>query len=337
MIIKVDKRIELMTVIQTLDNYWDNVIKMFGNGDKTLPQCKYKENVNKYFEKYKNHETVKLYNSLSKDIGDITFFLNLALSYSNPPEFKRIADINNHIKLSPELYPDMYDSKFPEKKFIHGLKQFYKDTDFERFFANNKFEHKNILKDYIGINEIENNINAINNYLENDLKNYSIIVSALTMGNFGIGISAKNNIKYNYSVFSPCEYKNNTYIFGSKWWNKSILWHEIGHLTINDLTKTFIERFDTSNKIISECFVKHFYGSIESIVNEYIIRAITLRQFEIVDKEDNITGLIQHDVEQGFYEIEKVKNYIAKYCEKDNKLLKGEKYIELMDYVIKLI
>ena len=33
-----------MTVIQTLDNYWDNVIKMFGNGDKTLPQCKYKEN-----------------------------------------------------------------------------------------------------------------------------------------------------------------------------------------------------------------------------------------------------------------------------------------------------
>ena len=49
--IGIDKRIELMTIIQTICNYWDDLSIKFGNNP--LYKCKYKENVKEYFEKYK--------------------------------------------------------------------------------------------------------------------------------------------------------------------------------------------------------------------------------------------------------------------------------------------
>ncbi len=58
----IDEQIELMSVIQTLGNFWDNLwLRLF---NKKLFQCEYKENVNNYFGKYKNHETINVWNEL---------------------------------------------------------------------------------------------------------------------------------------------------------------------------------------------------------------------------------------------------------------------------------
>jgi len=54
----VDERIELLAVIQTMNGYWDNLSLKYSN--RKLFNCKYKENINNYFNKYKNHETIKL-------------------------------------------------------------------------------------------------------------------------------------------------------------------------------------------------------------------------------------------------------------------------------------
>jgi hypothetical protein len=51
----IDKRIELITVIQTLCNYWDNL--SLNSTKKYL--FKYKDNVTEYFKKYKTHEIIK--------------------------------------------------------------------------------------------------------------------------------------------------------------------------------------------------------------------------------------------------------------------------------------
>jgi hypothetical protein len=220
--ILVDKRIELLAVIQTMTQYWDNLALKYFN--KKLFECKYKEDVDKYFNKYKNHETVKLYEELSNNVQDISTFINLVLCYSYPPNFVNVADVENNI-----------------------------------------------------------------NYID------------------------KQKI--------PLE----------------LLWHEIGHLTINDLTKNYIDQFDINCKIISNDFIKHFYTDIETIVNEYIIRAITIRLFEINFGEKTVENLIQDNIQKGFTEIESIKNYISKNCEKDNRFTRGESYKELMDYVINKI
>jgi len=323
-----DKRIELLAVIQTLTQYWDNLALKYFN--KKLFKCKYKENIDKYFNKYKNHETVKLYGELCNNVQDFSAFINLVLCYSDPPNFDNIASIESNINC-------LIKQNIPYDKFISAIKRFYEDTNFEYFFENSKNEYEKLINDYMNKNDLKEYINIINNYLGCNTKNYTIAISALLMGSFGIKILTNENITYNYSVISPFDYKENRYIFGSKFSILELLWHEISHLTINALTKNYIDQFDISCKIISDDFTKHFYTDIETIVNEYIIRAITIRLLEINYGEETVENLIKDNIQKGFTEIESIKNFISKNCEKDKKFTREGGYKDLIGYVINKI
>ena len=84
-------------------------------------------------------------------------------------------------------------------------------------------------------------------------------------------------------------------------------------------------------------FVKMFYTGIEAIINEYIIRAITIRLFEIYYDENTAGQFMQYHIQKGFKEIESIKIYIVKNCEKNNKLIKDNKYKDLIKYVVEKI
>ena len=325
--ILVDKRIELLAVVQTMTQYWDNLALKFFN--KKLFKCKYKEDVDEYFNKYKNHETVKIYGELCNNIQDFSAFINLILCYSNPPNFDNIANVENNIN-------SLIKQNIPYKDFINGIKRFYEDTNFDYFFENNKSEYEKLINDYMSKNDLKEYVNIVDNYLGSNTNNFTIAISSLLMGNFGIKILTNENITQNYSVISPFDYKKNKYIFSSKFSILELLWHETGHLTINELTKNYIDQFDISCKILSNNFIKHFYTNIETIVNEYIIRAITIRLLEINYGEKIVENLIKDNIQKGFTEIESVKNYISKNCEKDNRFIR-ESYKELMNYVISKI
>jgi len=135
---------------------------------------------------------------------------------------------------------DLIKQNIPYEKFICGIKRFYEDTNFEYFFENNRNEYEMLINDYINKNELKEYVNIVDMYLGSDTKNYTIVVSALLMGNFGIKLLMNENITNNYSIISPFDYKKNKYIFGPKIFILELLWHEISHLTINDMTKSYI-------------------------------------------------------------------------------------------------
>jgi len=326
--ITVDKRIELTAVIQTMNHYWDNLSLKFFN--KKLFKCKYRENIENYFKKYKNHETVKLFGELCNNVQDISAFINLSLCYSEPPNSDNIANIENNINC-------LAKQNIPYEELINKTRRFYDDTNFESFFENNQNEYELLINDYINRNDLKEYVNTVDVYLGSNTVNYTIAVSALLMGCFGIKIVTNENITKNYSVISPFDYKENKYIFGSKYSILELLWHEISHLTINDLTKNYINQFNVSHKTISNDFTKRFYTDIETIVNEYIIRAITIRLLEINYGEKITENLIKDNIQKGFTEIESIKNYISQNCEKDNKFTREEGYKELINYVINKI
>jgi len=93
--INVDERIELLTIIQTMNGYWDNLSFKYSN--RKLFNCKYKENIDNYFSKFKNHEIVKLCGDLCSNIQDISALINLILCYSNPPNFDNIANVKKNV------------------------------------------------------------------------------------------------------------------------------------------------------------------------------------------------------------------------------------------------
>jgi hypothetical protein len=314
--ILIDKRIELITVVQIICNYWDNLAIKFT--DKPLCQNRYKENVKEYFNKYNDHQVIKNYNTLCNDITDICAFLNLVLCYSNPPELESIV---------------YYENNFGE--FINILRQFYIDTDFETFYKNNHNEYQEILNNYGNKEGLF--VNTVEEYLSCKLENFHIILSPLVMGNFGIELKTSRNEVMHYSIISPYDYIENNYIFGSKNFIKSVLWHEISHLTINNLTKIYIKQFDVNKKEIPEIFVSNLYTNIEAIINEYIIRAIVLRLFDINGEPKFMENLMKHEIQKGFINIETVKSFITENCENNEKLIKSDEYKELMKFVFSKI
>jgi len=261
----VDKRIELMAVIQTMTHYWDNLSLNFFN--IKLFKCRYKDNVDSYFSKYKNHETIKLYGELCSNVQEISAFINMVLCYSNPPDFDNIANVQDNINC-------LIKQNIPYENFINRIKRFYEDTNFEYFFENNRNEYEMLVNDYINRNELKEYVNIVDMYLGKNTKNYTIVVSALLMGNFGIKLLTNENITYNYSIISPFDYRENKYVFGPKIFISELLWHEIGHLTINDMTKSYIDQFNICHKVISNDLTNNLYTNIEAIINEYIPESV---------------------------------------------------------------
>ena len=330
--ITIDERIELITVVQTLCNYWENFQIKYCNGDPLSPN-RYKENVQKYFGKYKEHNIIKLYNKLINDyeIWDITAFITLVLCYSNPPKLNVIADFENNWGKINGI------TMFPYKEFIDELKRFYTDTDFNIFFENNQNEYIKMLNSYG--NKTELSIDTAFNYYDIKTDNYKIILSSLVLDGCGFGINIKTNKNEinNYSIISPYGYKDNKYLFGPISSQKSYLWHEIGHLIINDLTSNYINQFNIDIWQIPEIFLKNLINNKETIINEYIIRAITIRLFEINNENDHAKLLINKDIQKGFKDIIMVKEHIKNNFEDNQIFLKDDRFKELMEYVIKLI
>jgi len=309
--ILIDQRIELITTIQTLCGYWDNLAEKFLN--KKLFQCGYKENLHQYFEKYLQNETISLYKNLCNDERDISAFLTLILNHSDPPALCKNEYYND----------DKYDH------FMESVRKFYAETGFDSFFINNKDEYEKIKTDFGYNDRLLNDINNIFDFLDIESKNYNVIISLLVFGNFGINTCAEN-----FVVMSPRDYVNNKYVFGSKEAVRNIIWHEFAHTVINVLTRKYYDPSKYQNKTIPEIFRKNLYNDMEIIVNEYIIRSIAY----LLEKDGNCAkALLDYEKKSGFTKIEKINNYIFSKCIKNNKLIKSAQYEKLIDYVIKVI
>ena len=305
----IDQRIELITIIQTLCGYWDNLSIRFY--EKALFQCKYKDNIKEYFEKYKKNETIDLFNKLCNEETDISAFLTLVLNYSAPPL------LNKNINCKENEY----------ECFIDSIKKYYTETKFDCFFENNQNEYNKIIYDF-GY-ELSNEIDIIFDILDINSINYKVIISPLVLGNFGI-----NTFTENYVIISPIGYKNDKYIFNSKESIKNIIWHEIAHTVINDLTKKYYNQVKFENVKIPEIYVNNLYNNWETIVNEYIVRAIA----NIMEKNNDCAkGLLEWEIKNGFNEIENVRNFILENCIKNNKFNKKDKYEKLIEFVIEKI
>jgi hypothetical protein len=202
------------------------------------------------------------------------------------------------------------------------------------FFESNQHEYNKIISDYGNKDKIIKYKDHITNYFETDMENFTIILSVLIMGSFGIKIAANENKILNYSVLSPYDYKDGKYIFGPKNLIKEYLGHEISHSTINNLTKEYINQFNTSGKTISEKLINNFYTNIESIVNEYIIRSITIRLFELSGENEFVEYLINDNIKKGFKDIEPINEYLKENCEQHYRLMKDNKYKDLIEYIL---
>ena len=325
--IVIDKRIELLTIVQTLCNYWDNI--SLKHASEPLYQCKYKEDIKEYFGKHKNHEIFDSYNIFINDIRDISAPIKMALCYSNPPELINIASKNK------DNFLTTYNSTYHHEEFMPKLRKFYMDTNFEQFYQKSKNEYIKLLGDYG--NKAELSLSIALDYLGYKIENFNIIISPLVMGGFGLKVKTDNNGTLHYTIISPFDHINNKYNFGPLQFKKEMVWHEIGHPAIGDLTKHYVNQFSITKKKAPEIFLDNFYTSIENITEEYIIRAITIRLVEMNGGLEIMEFPIEVHAMQGFKDVLAIKDFIKENCEENGKLIKDSRYKKLVEYVLEKI
>jgi hypothetical protein len=243
----------------------------------------------------------------------------MVLNCSELPEFRLTNNESKYFK----------DIEIPI--IINSIRKFYEDTNFKYFFENNIREYEKIINDYPNKECIKKETNCIFKYLGIDDKCYTIIISPLVLGNYGL-----RSEKMNYIIISPIgyDYLEDKYDFGTVNDIKNILIHEICHPVIDNLTNVYIDHFKIKDKKAPENFMQHAYGDMDVVISEYIIRAIT----NLLEKDENFgKQLLEEDIETGFKDIEKVKIFIKKNCEKNGKFTKERNYKKLLSYIIELL
>jgi hypothetical protein len=110
-----------------------------------------------------------------------------------------------------------------------------------------------------------------------------------------------------------------------------IAWHEISHTIINDLTLKYYDPNKHKKIIPSDKLIFKIYNSVDSLVSEYIVRAITL----LLERDkDCAEELLNYTIFEGFNEVENIKDYILKNYSVNNKFTINNDYSKLIEYVI---
>ncbi len=266
--IRVDRKTELLGIIQIISNYrkkFPQLLEKHGNKD-------YVEQIERQFGKYKDHRVVKLFDEI---------VLNDNFSYDAPVDlFLQLNDDFSYTSLKDYPFKTRLESDSRVIEMLDLLQSFAKEIDFEKFYEQNKARYSMFINNTLSQLGSNNLIEYILNYYNLPNKN-NFIVNLLpfqTWGNYGIHI---NNDLYS-NICGSHETDKETEIFPDETIPNGLIYllhHEFSHSFINPLTDKYniIKDDDTIFSEIFEIMENQAYGDNLTIINEHIIRALTLR------------------------------------------------------------
>ena len=116
---KIDKRIELLSI----------VFRLAGNREYNSEDFKvYTQDIHKYFDKFKDHPVISFASKLRMEKGvSYDAVMKMAFHIGQPPLFAPKVKFNDDI-------PERRWGKDNAMKFIELLQDFYKVTDFDKFY-----------------------------------------------------------------------------------------------------------------------------------------------------------------------------------------------------------
>ena len=309
-----NKKIELIGVLSNLSSYDERFTNLI------YPKRQYKKstqgnNVRSLFKEFEKHPAVLLFDELTTNPnfmfdGPLKYILDYQ-TINNSPYYNELIIRSDRKKLN---------------KLTALIDDFVNETNYDEYFQS--IDYSEIYKElnYIYKREI---IKRLNDYLGQDIINYQIIPTPLLRGNYGI-TSSENGKKIAYAIITPCNSKD--FIFGDEFEIIELVIHEFLHSHINDLTEQHslnIEYKDLSISITKEMMNKA-YSNKKSIIDENIIRSITIRILDGINKRYS-EELLLIEQENGFEYINDLINKLKIYENNRNK------YSEIGEYYLKLI
>lgn len=264
--VSVTPNTELLSIVQYLATQQD--------GNMTNYTFEYKKSIDKYFNKFKDHETVKFVNKLAQD----------GFSYDAPPTAVLYLDNEFNLKQDMQYTPYLISRANGQENLntlSQLLKKFYVDTNFEQFYTSNLKYYDQIVNTTLEAMETKNYVKELEDYYGLKQKSYNLIlVSLYHHGGYGPRVESKKNQYDIYSIIGPSGTKDNHPIFGDKEYFKYLQRHEFSHSFVNPLGEVNQEHLNKYSRLydpIQEVMSAQAYSEWSIAVNEHIVRAVTTR------------------------------------------------------------
>ncbi|WP_282126251.1 DUF4932 domain-containing protein [Marinifilum flexuosum] len=305
---KYDERVELLSVVFRLaqsPEYINNAVKLHADA------------ADEYFNKYSNHEVVKLAKKIRKKRG---VGYDAVMSMAIHLEIK-----NNSVYFNPQLNKDGLDDRWGNyaDEFVLAVRNFYQESKFNTFFkANQKMYDLASERFQIVSNEIH--IEWFEKFFGYKPKGqYHIVVGLLHRGNYGPKYVTKSGEENIYSILSAYKVDSTGYPVFKKH-QKSTLVHEFCHSFCNPLGEKYYSDMESKATdlfaSVSTLMRRQAYGSAKTMIYEILVRASTIRYFEDNGASKNVVEkLLNAEKAKGFLWIDELYKALERYSSNRSK------------------
>ena len=325
LIISIDPRIEILAAIHSLSNNMDLA-------NRTLP---YTREIISYFEAFSSHEAVKLTESLSQRYGfgsdaPVAFMLHLSQS----------AELEEKSKFSDYILQRSGRGDNLEQ-YRKSIKHFAEVSNFEAFW-NSKIPFYNQILDMTIANMGEIDlVKTMEDYFNETQDFYNVIITPAFHGGKGAFVSDAEGKENFYATVSTTDTKDDIpYLNEDR--IRFYVWHEYGHFFVNPLADKYADRVRAVNRLFEPIRDRMFgqgYQTWITCVNEHIIRATTVRLFDIHLSPQLSKELLDSELRRSYIYIkplvEKLKDFDRQRDE--NNITFSEFYPELLSVLDSLL
>lgn len=244
-----------------------------------------KSMVRREFKKYREHETIKLIDTLVAKGFWLDAMTEVMLKSSPLPNARLIEDMDHSTLL--RLSEDLEKSQSMVENFILAMNQFYKNAGLNDYFMEHASHYRTINE------EVRNNvpgasfITAMEQYYGKKNESYTLVPSPALYHTMGFGKNIKSDSGFKvYNVFGPLIVTKDSLEFGNGFddLNKinELTVHEFGHSFINpvldrEVHKEDIDAYAHLFERIRKPMKEQGYGSWRSCLAEHMVRLGEIR------------------------------------------------------------
>ncbi len=313
-IYEIDYRVELLSIIQALI-YEKNKIRHFG-----ICEEDYYRQIIKRFGDYKQHPCIiKMREMMSKH----HFY------YDAPVDM--FLQLSNHFKCE-NLNDCVFIERLHEDTTIYNLMdmlyKFSKEIHYDEFYESQKDFYIRCLNEFVQTVDKEHVTKFIIEYTGMAFKEkvcHIVIMPITNSHNYGI-----HHSKDVYAcVCLPSQFLEKSQVYQADL--SKLIVHEFLHSIINPITDQLqlIDEDDELFEEIKEIMAKEAYPTLLHIINEHIIRAITLR-YLYFNFNDKYETALKNEIDQQFIYISTILDALVIYENNRNKYKTIEDFYEVI-------
>lgn len=275
--VTVDPRMELLSAVQFLSSY-----QAKHPGLITTFDFPYKQKMAEYFGKYKDHRAVKLFDGMSWNDCGFDASVMLMLCLSDPPD---LALRDPSSCLSRE-HADYVMKWVGEKKrlgeFVGALREFARDTDFQKFFEANADTYKAIIDAADGRVHSLDVIGPLQDYYGSSRRLLATIVLAplFQSGGYGPKVERSDGALEVFDICGPSGVQGSQPSWGAPKDICELAWHEFGHSFVNplaDKNEPALSKYSSLFNPIASPMRGQGYDNWQICVYEHLIGAVVAR------------------------------------------------------------